>query len=704
MARVRFSLPQKLLLIFYAILLLSIQFFCLWTYRNAQKERQIASATSYAHAVATSINLSIRECVNISANVKGLWGRYQNTFIQDFPKIIPDMLIRNNVINTVYIAPSGVIAAAYPDSQKNAIGFNLLSFSAINHKTRQAIETRQPTVSGPHNLLRGGVGFIIRNPYFEKGKFLGFSIVGLDWDAFVQEVLSRPGIQDSSYHFGVWETEEEGIITDEYGFVFKNCKGDVSRLVDVVVPIPGDTWHLCVEPVEGWKEFSNMWVEIALTTIVVLVIFAGIFFRQYATSKNLYIAEHDELTNLLSRSTFLKRMDHLLKNNPDERVIVVAADIVNFKLANSMYGTEACDKVLKYLAECFKELSPYKLCTRFGSDHFIFLLKKEEGVDYTEFLEKYSQQILPGAPIENLSVKYGYYGQLDSHTSTSLLSDKALLAAKSILHNYDKVVANYEGPLSTQNVKAQMLESTFLSALQNGDFKVWFQPKFDAKTEELVGAEALVRWIRKDGTVVSPMEFIHVFEEDGLIYRLDQYVFEQVCKLLKQWQKEFGKQIPISINISRVTLQHKNVIKEYEDILKREGLTPENLPLEITESSTAEDSHIQQVTNDLKITGFKIHMDDFGTGLSSLESLNLLPFDVIKLDKSLIDYIGTPVGEELLRHIIEIAQFMKLKIIAEGVETKEQLEFLRKLNCDHIQGYYYAAPMPYEKFVEFCKK
>lgn len=703
--KIKLSVIQKILLSCSLVVLLVTQWFCLFCYKNYQREKQYSAAKLYGEGIATSIHLILKENVMFSEIMKNLYLKYHETFINDFDIICSDFINSTNFIKSVSIAPSGIIQAIYPITESQGIGFNVLGEDSVYVEDYQnTIDVRRVTVSGPHSLKAGGSGLIIRNPIYENGRFSAFSIVVVDWNEFVNSIITRLPNDSVGYDFAVWNRYKTNIVKNEYGYMFSNCDYEISKDVSVQVAIPSDTWILSIQPVAGWKSFYNMKHEILISSLLVLLAFIAILLRQLSNSKKLYEAQHDDLTGLLSRTMFFQSVEKLIKNNPDEKIALVAADIENFKVTNSIYGTKKCDDILKYLAECFKILSPYDLCTRIGSDHFVFVIKKDTVENDIAFIEKWASKISENAPVENVTVKYGYYGKINTNTSVNLLCDKALLAAKSILHNYEKVVANYDGPLSIKNEKSQLLESSFISALKNEDFKVWYQPKFDANTEELVGAEALVRWIKEDGTVISPAEFIHVFEDDGLIYKLDLYVFENVCKKIKDWLDKGYKLLPISVNISRTSLQHKNIIKEYERIISDIGIPTEYVPLEITESSTTENRQIKTLTEDLKETGFKIHMDDFGSGLSSLESLNLLPFDVVKLDKSLIDFIGTPGGEELLRHMVELLQFKNFKIIAEGVETKDQLNFLRKLNCDHIQGYYYAAPMPYEDFISFMRK
>lgn len=702
----KLSKTQKIFLFILFIICLFARIGIVNVYRNIQRAKIEVSAKVYAESVATSISLSLNNHLNTSIVLKELYLEYHDDFIKDFGIISKRLITQYPQIISLYMAPEGIIKAAYPEinGYNENDGIGMLNRPVQGIKAQLAVDTRDITVAGPHKLIEGGNGFIIRSPIFENDEFSGFSIVVLDWDKFVKQILdSMPG-EKSGYNFAVWNESDTKVVTDENGYILKSGNVSSERKNDITINIPNDTWHLTVEPVEGWKVKSSFQFELIVTFLTIFVPLFSVYLRQRRNAYNIYIAEHDNLTNLLSRTAFLNACEKFVANSEDCKISIVAADIENFKVNNSMYGTEKCDEVLIYLADKFLEQSPYKLCTRYGSDHFIFIMPYKNPEEDIQFLEKVAQEIMENAPIDSLSVKFGYYGNIDKSVPVNLNCDKALLAAKSILHNYEKIVANYEGPLSIKHLKAQMIESSFLESFNNEDFKIWFQPKYDAKSEKLVGAEALVRWIKNDGVIVSPADFIHIFEEDGLIYKLDKYIFEKVCNYMNNWKNKGYNLVPISINISRNTLQHKNIISEYKEIIDMNKLNTEFVPLEITESSTTANKHIKNLAEDLKNTGFKIHLDDYGSGLSSLESLNLLPFDVIKLDKSLIDFIGTPVGEELLRHTFELIHFMNIKTIAEGVEREEQLKFLRAQNCDYIQGYYFSAPVTLEKFDDILKK
>lgn len=252
-------------------------------------------------------------------------------------------------------------------------------------------------------------------------------------------------------------------------------------------------------------------------------------------------------------------------------------------------------------------------------------------------------------------------------------------------------------------VEEKEIESSFDEAIQEREFEIWYQPKYNPKNNKIIGAEALVRWKRSNGELVSPGKFIPVFEKTGLIRELDEYVFRAVCYQQKYWLQKFGRIVPVSVNLSRASLYYESVVYRYKSIVDEVGVSPEFVPVEITETATVNNDNIRMMTEQFHQAGFPLHMDDFGTGYSSLSTLNMMKFDTLKLDKSLIDYIGNYGGERLLHHTIALAKELGLHVTAEGVEQEEQVEFLKKLDCDSIQGYYYAKPMPGNLFEERIK-
>lgn len=662
------------------------------------------AAENFGRNVSTSISLILNQSVNTTQVIKNLYLDYADIFDNEFDKLGARIINDNPEIGSLYVAPNAVIQHAYPpEIADKTIGFNMLEDSEQKDKAQLSIDSKKITVAGPHSLIEGSVGFIIRNPIFENDEFKAFTIAVIDWEKFVQQAISRIDINLKDYYFGVWKTDDSHIVTDEYGFIFKDFEGDIPRDTDIIIHIPNDEWHLSVYPVQGWPGIEDLLIEILVSTFLLIIIILFSYFHLIESASRLSTLKFDSLTGLLSRTSFYEELNRIKRSNPNNSYDIIVADIENFKVINSVYGTDLCDKTLKYLAKEFSRDNKYSTVARYGGDQFIVMFPSESNEGKTHFLN-FAKKVSGRAPIANIRIKYGYYGNIDLSLPASIICDRALMAARSILHNYDQIIANYNGPISRQVVKEQELESAFQKALEKEEFKLWVQPKFDAKSEKIIGLEALVRWIKEDGTIIPPSEFIHVFEEDGLIVLLDEYMFCKVCERLQKIKREGAKLYPISVNLSRATLSHKNTIEKYANIVKDYDIPIELVPLEITETTKTRDFEIKELTEQLKNAGFRIHMDDFGSGLSSLESLNILPFDVVKLDKSLIDYIGTSGGNELLRHCIELAHFKDLKVVAEGVETKDQLEFLKTLDCDYIQGYYFSAPLSYEDSLLFFMK
>ena len=239
---------------------------------------------------------------------------------------------------------------------------------------------------------------------------------------------------------------------------------------------------------------------------------------------------------------------------------------------------------------------------------------------------------------------------------------------------------------------------SFETALAKKDFKIYYQPKYAPNTKRLVGAEALIRWQKSDGTIMNPGSFIPIFEQNGMIRILDEYVFRNVCNQQKKWLSEGKDIVPVSINLSRASLYYKNVVQQYTRITQEIDLDRQFVPIEITETAAITNNEIKQIADEFFKEGFSIHMDDFGSGYSSLASLNIMHIETLKLDKSLIDYIGNFGGNRLIEHTISLAKELGIHVTAEGVENEDQVDFLNDVGCDSIQGFFFSRPVPTVEF------
>lgn len=407
--------------------------------------------------------------------------------------------------------------------------------------------------------------------------------------------------------------------------------------------------------------------------------------------------EHDELTGIYTRQAFFYHAKTLLKAKAEERFHLIVADIRDFKLINSSYGDKIGDEVLCYLAKTYTKMFRDGLVSRYGSDQFVCMTYGDWDLSL-ETMKKLTEEIAENAPIPNLMIKYGVYEDVDTSLPISVICDRGFMAIRSIRDNYEHSIAYYTEEMKQMQDRA--LENRFESAISNKEFVAYFQPKYDVKIEKIVGAESLVRWINSDGSMVMPGDFIPLYERDGLIVRLDEYIFRHVCEFQRELMEKGQELLPISVNLSRASIHYIGVVDRYVEIVKETGIPFSCVPIELTETATLNNVKIRDFTERLVNAGFALHMDDFGSGYSSLITLSELPFNTLKIDKSLIDCIGQQKGRMVVQQVIILAHGLGMNVIAEGVETAEQVELLREMECDDIQGFYYSRPLPREEFIK----
>ena len=409
--------------------------------------------------------------------------------------------------------------------------------------------------------------------------------------------------------------------------------------------------------------------------------------------------EHDELTGIYTRQAFFYHVKTLLKAKAEERFHLIVADIRDFKLINSSYGDKIGDEVLCYLAKTYTKMFRDGLVSRYGSDQFVCMTYGDWDLSL-ETMKKLTEEIAENAPIPNLMIKYGVYEDVDTSLPISVICDRGFMAIRSIRDNYEHSIAYYTEEMNQKQMQDRALENRFESAISNKEFVAYFQPKYDVKIEKIVGAESLVRWINSDGSMVMPGDFIPLYERDGLIVRLDEYIFRHVCEFQRELMEKGQELLPISVNLSRASIHYIGVVDRYVEIVKETGIPFSCVPIELTETATLNNVKIRDFTERLVNAGFALHMDDFGSGYSSLITLSELPFNTLKIDKSLIDCIGQQKGRMVVQQVIILAHGLGMNVIAEGVETAEQVELLREMECDDIQGFYYSRPLPREEFIK----
>ena len=415
-----------------------------------------------------------------------------------------------------------------------------------------------------------------------------------------------------------------------------------------------------------------------------------------------YLVDVEGLTGGYSYEKFIVEAQKILQRG--EKQACLTLDIDNFKLINTLFGYKIGNEVLIAVWQVIdKNIHGMGIQTRRYADIFGILVKYTSKADLEKLANKIVQDIMKIDVGDKFIIipSIGIYIIEDNSEDIKSILNCAMIARNSMKHyQYDRYYAFYVNELKANIVEKKYMIDEIAIALKESEFYPYFQAQFDAKTKKIIGAEALIRWIKDDGTFISPLKFISIAEKVGYIVNIDRYMLEAVCKWQNQWQA-MGKQIvPISVNISRNSLHRPNIIEECKAILRKYNLSEKYIHIEITEGILCSEWSVSgNVVDNLRKAGFDVLIDDFGTGYSSINMVKDTKATVLKVDKSFIDDMSQK-GKAMIKHVIDISKTMKMKTIAEGVETKEQYEFLRDNNCDIIQGYYFAKPLPSNEFVK----
>lgn len=420
-----------------------------------------------------------------------------------------------------------------------------------------------------------------------------------------------------------------------------------------------------------------------------------------------YREQYDLLTGLYKKEKFIHEANKLLKQHPDTNFAIIRLDIYKFQLFNAFYGRKQGDKLLVFMAElvkrCFQE-AKYLICCREEADVFDCCVSE---VDRNVLLDCFARarSLLSKYKRDyDIVPVFGVYIVDNKNITVNEMVDRAKLASKECKGNYMKNYAFYEDDLERDIVKEQTIVNNMNSALEKEEFVLYLQPKYDLRTNQIDGAEVLVRWLDPQKGMISPGEFIPVFERNGFIMKLDYYVWEHSCMLLRRWLDEGRKPYPISVNISRVSLYNPNLVEIICGLVEKYRIEPALLQLELTESAyTSNPVAIKEAMGRLREHGFAILMDDFGSGYSSLNVLKDIVVDILKIDMKFMSDCDMPGrSENILASVVRMAKWLNMPVVAEGVEKEEQVSFLKSIGCEYVQGYYFARPMPVKDYEDLA--
>lgn len=455
---------------------------------------------------------------------------------------------------------------------------------------------------------------------------------------------------------------------------------------------------------------TGKWIGAGATEIITLPMPVPLMHRRIGNviklhhlSLSITGQERDALTGLYNRGAFFHYAQVMMKEDASASYTIAISDIENFRLINERYGEKKGDELLRYVGHFLSNLHHGNmLFARYSGDQFVCLARynsADSGLDENEFAADL-QRMYANAPVPSFSVKFGIYENVDTVLPVSIMCDRALMALRTVKHLYGRDAAKYT-PLMQQSFnREQRILDSMEEALRTEQFEVYYQPKHAAATSEIIGVEALVRWIHPIYGFMSPGEFIPLFEKNGFVCRLDRYVWRRVCRDINEWLRQGFPAIPVSVNVSRMDLLQPGFVSDVILPIQEYNINTDLLHMEITESIYIEDEEsLSPVITQLKDIGIKIELDDFGSGFSSIDILSKLPLDIIKLDIKLIRNLET--NPLIVKSIVQFMHTLGYTVIAEGVETDAQLEQLKNMKCDYIQGYCYSKPLTLNGLKEY---
>ncbi|MEG0803405.1 MAG: EAL domain-containing protein, partial [Pygmaiobacter sp.] len=503
----------------------------------------------------------------------------------------------------------------------------------------------------------------------------------------------------------------------------KNGESGVSHLIMrtenrffAYAPIQGANDWLLVASLPAAAVFERSQKVILLTVLLLvsmLILLALITLyititKQKSNEKIVKLAYYDSLTGAANAERFKLDAEALFRQFGAEHYTLLNFDIKHFRYLNSDLGYSPGNELLVHIVRCLETTArENEAFTRFSTDHFMLLFAScDDEAQLRGYIEQLRSKIaswqLSSGVYYSVQLAFGVYKIEDHDADIVSVIEKSNLARKAAKDGYETDVAIYDNTMQRRIDLDTELEKAMPLALKNGEFKLFIQPKYDLISEKIVGGEALVRWIKPDGSIIMPGDFIPLFEQTGAIYRIDMYMLEQLCQFLRSQLDRGVAAVPISINQSRRYMYSPDYVETIQTKLREHRISTHMIEIEITENLVYTDiDKLIKIMELLHQTGFLLSLDDFGSGYSSLNVLKDLPVDIIKLDRFMLgETLTSERGKVVISNIVHMANELAMSVVAEGVETREQVLFLRGCGCETAQGFYYSKPVPASRFEE----
>lgn len=414
---------------------------------------------------------------------------------------------------------------------------------------------------------------------------------------------------------------------------------------------------------------------------------------------------YDSLTGVLSFKSFMEEAQRILDENPEKQYMILAWDIERFKVVNDIFGMTMGDKVLKDIVNTFsRQIFSDGIIGRIGGDKFICFCNRDN-IDTALLSDRMKYSIETAHERYRLFIQAGLYYVEDRTIPVIKMCDRALMALNSIKGIHTDKIEVYTETKREELLTGQQLVSDMDRGITDREFFIVIQPIYDIQKGIIAAGEVLVRWKHPKYGLLMPGRFVPVFEKNYMINKLDHYVWEEACRVIREAMDNKEALVPLSINVSRANLYHDDLLKILDGLVDKYNIPKEFLRVEITESAYVDNpERLINTVNLLKKSGYTVLMDDFGTGYSSLNLLKDLSFDILKIDKKLIDEIvESDRAGNVVSSVIRMAKWLGMTVVAEGVETGKQASLLKNIGSDYIQGYYYSRPVSVDEFKEKCR-
>ena len=604
-----------------------------------------------------------------------------------------------------------VYAAPIYDLRRNVIGVLAATYDALELEDDLNMSFSSKDEPSPGYIIEGNGDVIMTGaPYSEHTSLIG----------------ENQNLFESPLYEGITEEDKKLLKTDfendECNNIIRTTapNGNVYVAYYTKLDIPGNLHYLLVFP-EGiiydslYSYVNKIIILFGLFFVVIIMVVLAYLIiakssmkaMQLANTRISKLAYEDPVTGFGTWNKFnidaRKILDHSSEN---EQFAFISFDIDKFKAINDMYGHEEGNRILKVIASTVnRNLREGEVFSRVSSDNYYILVRytsDEEALERaTSFIEAVEYEITQFVPV----LSFGIYRIHDKTKAIRKMGDLADIAKRTVKYGEASSIAFYDDSMMQALREEKHIENEMQSALDRHEFAVYYQPKVALQGKPYVmGAEALVRWIKPDG-IISPAKFIPLFERNRFIIKLDFYMIEQVCMDIKSWEKMGYSDVLVSVNMSRDHLTDNSFVQKLYEICQRYQVSPSRIEIEITESAAYDSMDVlSKVFKELKSYGFRVSIDDFGTGFSSLNMLKNLSADVLKLDREFITGTDNEKrANDIVTCVIMLARALGMETICEGIETKEQADKLRRLGCDMAQGYYYAKPMTTEAFETLIK-